>query len=156
MGSRVQGFGHAVCADWPVTSGLRNADLRVSAIRTLTSRGVMIYIIHSRDRAKYEGKMPCVYVGRGSPLGNPYRIGAAGTRPEVINLYRQWLEQAMQYNVDVTDALLEIEKLSDKGNVALVCWCAPKECHASVIRDIVHQGGFAPKFGESLKVVAKF
>jgi len=32
-----------------------------------------------------------IFIGRGSPWGNPFHIGRDGTRAEVIEKYRQWL-----------------------------------------------------------------
>ena len=34
-----------------------------------------------------------VYIGRPGPWGNPFEIGKAGTRKEVINKYREWIVQ---------------------------------------------------------------
>ena len=76
-----------------------------------------------------------VYVGRpaqglkGSPLANPYRIGSHGDRDNVIRLYRQWLAAKITgKDRAVLDALSQLNEDS-----VLVCWCAPKPCHAEVI-----------------------
>lgn len=60
-----------------------------------------------------------VYVGRGSPYGNPYRLGENGTRTEVID--------AFVNNILPT---LDVSALRGKD---LVCFCAPKRCHADYI-----------------------
>ena len=70
-----------------------------------------------------------VYVGRPSPLGNPFRVGPDGNRSTVIEKYRVWLdEQIIMRNERVISAL---RALSDDDT--LVCVCAPKPCHADVI-----------------------
>lgn len=60
-----------------------------------------------------------VYVGRPSPWGNPYTVGVDGTRKEVIKLF---VENVLP-NLDVSEL---------KGK-DIVCWCAPKHCHADYI-----------------------
>lgn len=60
-----------------------------------------------------------VYVGRGSPWGNPYKRGEHGTRDEVIKLF-----------VERVLPTLDVSSLKGKD---LVCFCAPKRCHADYI-----------------------
>jgi len=70
---------------------------------------------------KYARTAPpdAVYVGRGSPWGNPYRIGVHGNREEVIRLF--------ELNTLPT---LDLEPLRGKD---LICYCAPKSCHADIL-----------------------
>jgi hypothetical protein len=60
-----------------------------------------------------------VYIGRGSPYGNPFIIGVHGGRDEVIRRY----ECEVLPNLD-------IEPLRGKN---LVCYCAPLRCHGDSI-----------------------
>lgn len=60
-----------------------------------------------------------VYVGRGSPWGNPFRIGEHGTRADVVERFRV----EVLPNLDVSD-------LRGKD---LVCFCAPLACHADLL-----------------------
>ena len=80
------------------------------------------------------------YVGRPSPLGNPFEIGKDGTREEVIDKYREWLRQQW---IDNGHVRRELEKLvmvyKTIGKLILVCWCAPEACHADVIKDAVEK-----------------
>lgn len=69
------------------------------------------------------------YVGRPTPLGNPFRIGQDGTRLQVIQKYRRWLyERIMAGDRTVLDALAQLTEDS-----VLVCSCVPEPCHAEVI-----------------------
>lgn len=76
------------------------------------------------------------YVGRPSPLGNPFQIGVNG-RDAVIDAYVAWL----QYKIKTKDPATckELERLRQKaikdGQLTLACWCAPLRCHASVIAE---------------------
>jgi hypothetical protein len=56
-----------------------------------------------------------VYVGRGSPYGNPFVIGQHGTRDQVINRF-----------VAEIIPTLDLKPLKGKD---LVCFCKPQRCH---------------------------
>lgn len=79
---------------------------------------------------KHHGNCPkdAVYIGRGSPYGNPFVIGQHGTREEVIEKY-------------ATRVLphLDLEPLRGKD---LVCFCSPKSCHGDEILEALY-----PKIG---------
>lgn len=68
-----------------------------------------------------------VRVDRASRWGNSFRIGEHGTRPEVVELFRQ---QASQ-DPDLLDSLKHL-----KGKT-LACNCKPKACHADVYVDLI-------------------
>lgn len=77
------------------------------------------------------------YIGRGSPLGNPFVIGKHGTREQVIAKYRVWLqEQIDKGNPVVLDELNRLgNKAIDEKGLALQCFCYPKPCHGEVIKE---------------------
>jgi hypothetical protein len=71
-----------------------------------------------------------IYVGRPSPFGNPFKIFLDGGRDAVIELYEKWVNERPD--------LLEKIKKELKGK-DLVCWCAPKRCHADVLLKIANE-----------------
>lgn len=82
-----------------------------------------------------------VYIGRGSPLGNPFPIGTTvqDSRENVIKRYRIWLNDKIKADDDaVCNALNDIaeQSLTPQG-VQLECFCAPKPCHGDVIREVI-------------------
>lgn len=80
---------------------------------------------------KYARTAPpgAVYIGRGSPWGNPYAIGPGRTRDAVCDMFEQLVLPT-----------LNLEPLRGKD---LVCFCAPKRCHGdSILRAL---------YGETLK-----
>lgn len=85
---------------------------------------------------KHHGKSG-EYIGRGSPLGNPFVIGKDGSREQVIAKYRVWLnEQIMRNNPVVLDELNRLgNKAIDEKGLALQCFCYPKPCHGEVIKE---------------------
>jgi hypothetical protein len=82
----------------------------------------------------YKGLTPlwAIYVGRPTKWGNPYAIGKHGTREEVVAKYRNYLKS----NITLTKAAKEELKGKD-----LVCWCAPKACHADILMEIANKDG---------------
>jgi hypothetical protein len=79
------------------------------------------------------------YVGRPTPLGNPWRASDTLPREEAIAKYKAWLNlQWKAGNTLVTDELHRLaEKLKRDGELVLSCWCAPKACHADVIAEAI-------------------
>ena len=76
-----------------------------------------------------------VYVGRPSPLGNPYALGRDGSREQVIARYRRWLWAQLQAPGSAQER--ELRRLlaqARSGELELLCWCAPLPCHAEVVR----------------------
>lgn len=70
-----------------------------------------------------------VYIGRGSPFGNPFRIGQDGDRDAVCEKYEDYLSG--------NPALLSKVKTELCGK-NLVCWCAPKRCHGDFLLKIAN------------------
>lgn len=70
---------------------------------------------------KYHRTAPAdaVYIGRGSPYGNPYVIGVHGDRDEVCDLFEK--------NILPT---LDLRPLRGRD---LVCFCTPKRCHGHAL-----------------------
>ncbi len=71
-----------------------------------------------------------VYVGRPSPFGNPFVSGRDGTRDDVIAKFEHWIRARPE--------LVERVKAELKGK-SLICWCAPRRCHADVLLRIANE-----------------
>jgi len=85
-----------------------------------------------------------VYVGRPSKWGNPFQIGRDGTREEVIEKFRVYVEGrlAAKWNQDGHPSLRGINTKEDLGELRgkdLVCWCAPLPCHADVLLEMANE-----------------
>ena len=92
-----------------------------------------------------------VYIGRGSPLGNPFTSRPvtttsakiqADSREDSINRYRKYIYGILQSDSSemytIGKGLNEIiSKLDKHGYVNLVCFCKPKDCHGDVIKKII-------------------
>lgn len=85
-----------------------------------------------------------VYVGRGTPLGNPYTHikdrktraeFTVATRRDSLDAYRAWLDDRLTEGGEVArtfDGL--VDRLRSGETLTLLCHCAPKPCHADIIK----------------------
>ena len=87
-----------------------------------------------------------IYIGRGSPLGNPYSHmdntkaeHKVATREEAIQKYGEWLERARVNNPLINGYLDKITNLAKDVDVYLVCFCKPQSCHGDVIKKLVDE-----------------
>jgi hypothetical protein len=80
-----------------------------------------------------------IYIGRGSPLGNPFIIGKHGTRDEVIKSYEIYLKQKVEDgDSSIINALKAVSDLGKSySGVNLICFCKPQKCHGDVIKKFV-------------------
>ena len=73
---------------------------------------------------------PWLYIGRGSPLGNPFTRADHGDA--AIPLYREWLRD----RVDGGDPVIlrALAAITSRHNLA--CSCAPRPCHGDVVVEV--------------------
>lgn len=72
-----------------------------------------------------------VYIGRGSPWGNPFVIGPDGTRQEVIQQFERWIRGRPEL----------IARLPELKGKVLGCFCAPLPCHGEVLIKLLSEHG---------------
>lgn len=70
-----------------------------------------------------------VYIGRGSPWGNPFVIGTHGDREEVIGMFRERL---------LSDAGMIARVRTELAGRDLVCFCKPAPCHGDVLLEVAN------------------
>jgi len=91
-----------------------------------------IRIVNKRKDPTYSWT---VYCGRGSPVGNPYKMKnySEEERMRVIKLFEENFDFE---DPKVQEYLDKIIKIGQKyGVVDLQCYCSPKKCHCEIIRD---------------------
>lgn len=82
------------------------------------------------------------YIGRGSPLGNPYPMenNTLAERDRVIALYKVWFNEKLKERDPVV--CNELKRLYDlakeRGELILGCYCTPKRCHGEVIANFLN------------------
>ena len=65
-----------------------------------------------------------IYVGRPSKWGNPFYLRKEADRARILGQYRAWL---------LGQPALVDEAKRELAGADLVCWCAPKPCHADIL-----------------------
>lgn len=79
------------------------------------------------------------YVGRGSALGNPFRMYDESQRNEVCDKFNAYLRQKIaEHDRDILTALRTLHShILLFGEVTLQCYCAPRRCHAESIKNVL-------------------
>lgn len=72
-----------------------------------------------------------VYIGRGTPFGNPYIIGPDGSREEVIAKYKTYFYERIERDERFLRQVMTLK------NKVLGCHCKPLACHGDIIKDFL-------------------
>jgi hypothetical protein len=82
------------------------------------------------NRRQFPGRLPpnTKLIDRTTIWGNPWHVGADGTRDYVCDRYEAWI---------VTQPLL-MAKLHNLRGLHLMCHCAPKRCHGLTLRRLAN------------------
>lgn len=87
-----------------------------------------------------------VYIGRGSPLGNPwshkkskYKAKIVPTRDLAIEKYREWIHERLDDSSTSQYHAVEecVKTLIETGSLTLGCFCKPLSCHGDVLAEII-------------------
>ena len=89
---------------------------------------------------KYHNVPYDVYIGRGSPYGNPYVMGIDGDRTEVIDKYRQYFYKRIEEDLKFKELVTNLKCKT------LACFCSPKACHGDVILSYLQDGAMPSIF----------
>lgn len=89
------------------------------------------------NKRTYDG--PGIYVGRPTVWGNPFTHISTpnraehivSSREESIARYREYALRRLESDPRWLDPLMDAE--------ALVCWCAPLDCHADVLVRLIER-----------------
>ena len=99
------------------------------------------------NKYKVESIKGTIYIGRGSPLGNPFPITKELPRLEAIAKYKVYLIQRILSGNDIIINALR----SLKEDSRLLCFCKPAPCHGDVVKHIWEEIHRHPSFEEGLK-----
>ncbi|WP_211232682.1 DUF4326 domain-containing protein [Marinobacterium litorale] len=108
---------------------------------------------------KYKDPRPGIYIGRGSPFGNPFPIKKDGDdRNTVCDKYEVYFHQEMKRSGSPLKAAVEhlIAEASQGKEILLKCFCKPLRCHGDTIKKYVEEHMIEPvrvqKYGWDRKV----
>jgi hypothetical protein len=96
-----------------------------------------------------------VRADRGTSLGNPFEMTSEAKRDDVCDAFDEYFKAVMKgeepdlnqiaikYGVPLSRKYkgtpsairAEIERLKNKANFTLMCWCIPKRCHLLTIKN---------------------
>lgn len=104
-------------------------EARMAKIKTKLIPISVTNVVNKNTTDQYD-----IYIGRGSPWGNPFAIGhgEGPDRAEVITRYRDYFEEKIN-----SDAAFRNGILSMRG-MRLACFCKPEACHGDVIADYLN------------------
>ena len=93
----------------------------------------MIKVVNKKTHKTTPGDY---YIGRPSPLGNPYPVNKWRDRELAITSYNNWFLDMIKDGRPIVLVALEAiqETLRVHGYVNLVCWCSPDSCHGDIIK----------------------
>ena len=90
-----------------------------------------MYVIN-KYKASKEELAKAVYIGRPSPLGNPFKLSPEMSRDESVKQFRSYfINEIANRNQSILSALESLDEDS-----LLLCHCAPLACHGDVVKEI--------------------
>jgi hypothetical protein len=124
-------------------AALRRGTLPVTHLKDIPEyeAAFRLALLDAKSRSRREARPPTrvvncrdepfdVYIGRATKWGNPFRVGADGTREQVVRKYRQWA-------VRRPGILRALDELRGRR---LGCICAPGPCHGDVLAELADFG----------------
>ena len=104
-------------------------------------------MIRIENKKTYKGDG--FYVGRPSPLGNPFPLNAKTSRAKAIEQYREWLLKRLETSNPTSKMFMGlVEHYRRERIMVLICWCSVThekmgppfyQCHAEVIREFMKE-----------------
>lgn len=97
--------------------------------------GKMIRIGNIKNGSKGEYCGRKCYGRSGSPLGNPFPMRTEGDRDKSCSDYENWFNECIRNKVpEILEEIERLLELAKRGDLTLLCWCAPKRCHCLTIK----------------------
>lgn len=78
-----------------------------------------------------------IYIGRPSPLGNPFPVTQLRPREQAIQQFRELLEKDSRMSRKMHEELEWLARASLVQPLELQCYCAPLACHGDVIKQYI-------------------
>lgn len=94
-----------------------------------------VRVVHCKN---YTGDV--VYIGRPSPLGNPFKLEPNMKKGSTLAKYEEWLRLKISLNdKEVCDELNRLYYMAQERALVLGCWCAPYPCHGDIIKKVLEE-----------------
>lgn len=81
-----------------------------------------------------------IYIGRGSVLGNPFKMDTEDMRDQVCKQYEDYFYEKIECNEpEFLDELTRLVEVAfHQGYVKLGCFCAPRRCHGDTVKTFLN------------------
>lgn len=88
---------------------------------------------------KYDADQPYYYIGRPSPLGNPFRVTVQTitNRNNACDKYHEYFYREIANFQNELDYLIHLT--TQYGILQLVCFCSPLRCHGDTVIEYLKQ-----------------
>lgn len=95
-----------------------------------TSDLFLIEVVHCKKEPD------CIYIGRGSVLGNPDRMYVEEARDAVCDSYEIYFNKRVreQHPEFMEELTRLVEVAYQQGYIKLGCFCAPRRCHGDTVK----------------------
>lgn len=110
-------------------------------------------MITVKNKYKSKAEPNDIYIGRGSPLGNPFTHFDLSktkaefhreTREEAVSSYEKYIwDKIRNGDTKICSEIDRIYELALNGDVNLVCFCKPKSCHGDILKKIIEDRLFS-------------
>lgn len=110
----------------------------------------MKYSINILNKHKIDPKINeqvnSFYIGRGTPLGNPYThldlktsksIYFVKDRDTAIKNYKQYFLDKLKDPEFKRELKFLLDQIKLHKEINLICWCSPAKCHGSIIKSFL-------------------
>jgi hypothetical protein len=102
-------------------------------------------IVINKYTAKPNQNVKRIYIGRGSPLGNPWVISDLDTRDMVCewhehSIRKEWSEalNGGPKTPMINEIIAIANRVKNGEQIALECFCKPKRCHGDFIAKLIN------------------
>ena len=89
---------------------------------------------------RFHSSSNAIYIGRGSPYGNPYPITDVDDRDSVCDKYEKYFYKAIETDAELFAAVKKLYfQWKEQGELELGCFCAPARCHGETIKKYLEE-----------------
>lgn len=101
----------------------------------------MIQVVHCKREPDSE------YIGRPSPLGNPFPLKNGEEKGSTLPKYKEHLFTELDKgNQEIIGELKRLKQIALQGELKLGCWCAPSPCHGDIIKELLEHEIIKPNY----------
>lgn len=98
----------------------------------------MIRVVNLRNYTKKENE-ELIKIDRSSIFGNPFIMHNESERGKVCLQYEEYFKKKCDKDEEFYDEIMKLAMKCRDHDVALGCWCHPKQCHGDFLKKAIEQ-----------------